>query len=118
MPGRVVFLQGELDSLRDPPSVRIKYVIPIEEAHKKLTGSATVEILLFKGRVTNGELERAAAIMRENTGPFPVYFQWAYMNETRSEKKRGPVTVSGTAMLRQQIQDVFGKHAFVRHGRS
>jgi len=116
-PGRVVFLQGELDSLRDPPSVRIKAVIPIEEA-SKLPGSGTVEILLFKGRVTNGQVAEATEIMRANPGSYPVYFQWSYVNESRSEKKRGPVNVSGTPMLRQQIQDALGDGAKVIYRRS
>jgi DNA polymerase-3 subunit alpha len=117
-PGRVVLLDGQIDPLRDPPSIRILSVVPIEDAHMKLVGSATVEILLFKGRVTNGELEAATEIMRKNPGSRPVFFQWAYTNETRSLKRQSPISVSGTAMLRQQLQDVFGGHAAVRAGRA
>ncbi len=125
-PGRVVFLDGELDSLRDPPSIRIKDVIPIEDAHKKLDGSGTVEMTLLKGCATKDEFAEATEVMRQNPGPFPVLFRWAYsnVNEAMSLKKYVKnrqdelITVSGSAMLRQKLQDVFGKHAVVKLGRS
>ncbi len=69
----IVFIKASVDRRRDPPSLRIVEVIPIEQAVMKL--ARRVVITLESGETLETELKEMTTMLRRFPGSCPVIFE-------------------------------------------
>ena len=72
-PDAIVFVEGEVDTRRESPSIRIKRVIPVDQARRVLSRSVIVQ--LRTSQQTLELLPRVQSVCRTHQGPCQVYFE-------------------------------------------
>ena len=107
--GRVLFFRGKLDRERDPPSLRVEKVIPLDQAafDTDLAGSSGVMIRLFRERVKPPQVQKIREIMDKNPGPYSAFYQMisCQTGEVFIEQ-RYPTMIDGSPLIRRDIADV------------
>lgn len=72
-PDAVVFVEGSVNRRREPPSVRIARVIPLERARCELTRQLVLR--LEQTTAANGGLEKIRQVLSQHPGRCPVFLQ-------------------------------------------
>ncbi len=117
IPDRVVFIEGKVDTEREPPSVLVDKILPADEAEGKLRVSVSAELVIE--HTTEDTLRRFRDVLLRHRGQDPVYY--AFRRERDQAKsplfRCGPnLRVTGNDTLKEQLLEVLGPGANVRIG--
>jgi DNA polymerase-3 subunit alpha len=83
---RVVLLEGDVDSSREEPTLRVNRVIPVEDAAHVLARGVLVRLL----DASPATLDPVRAVLQANAGPLPVAFSFHPDPRSRVVVKASP----------------------------
>lgn len=110
--GRVLFFVGKLDRERDPPSLRVKRVVPLEQANtdSELMGSGGVRIVFFQERILKSQIDKVREILDGNPGKHPAFYKTTSIQSGKVALERRWVRdINGMPLIRQEIANVLGE---------
>lgn len=103
----VVFVKGQIGFRNALPSIRIKEIIPVSEAHKRLCKNVT--ILLDEGHSSESILLQLRETINANSGSSPLFLEMVTPEKERVKinvGKRFYITV--TDKFQSEVEDMLG----------
>lgn len=110
--GRVLFFIGKIDRERDPPSLRVNRVVPLEQAglDSELMGSSGVKIVFFEERIQQSQIQKVREILDGNPGKHPAFYRTVSIQTGKGPLERRWVReINGAPLIRQEIANVLGE---------
>ena len=106
---RLVFVRGRLSFRNGEPSVRVSAVIPIEEAHERLTSELV--IMLERDAIDDALLDALRAVIVENLGSCPLVIQVRLDDQRQATIQAGrDFRVRPSPELAQGLREILGAH--------
>ena len=106
---RLVFVRGRLSFRNGEPSVRVNTVIPIEEAHERLTSELV--IMLDRDMVDDTLLDALRSVLAEHLGSCPLVIQVRLDDQTQATIQAGhDFRVRPSPELAQSLREILGGH--------
>ena len=114
---KVVFIQGKVDTEREPPSVLVDKMIPIEDAEGKLRVAVKTELTVEE--TTEDMIRRFREVLLLHRGDDPVFFSFVRQQDNA---QAGPFRcgshfkVTASDALREQLLEVLGPSTRIQIG--
>jgi len=104
----IIFVRGRVSRRREPPSIIVDEVIPLEKAPEKLTSSVTVTIRCAGAK--DSILDNLKNILLAHPGSCPVYLRMQTReNQEHLIRVDSSFNVSASADLQKKIDQLLGK---------
>ncbi|RMG13878.1 MAG: DNA polymerase III subunit alpha [Planctomycetota bacterium] len=117
VPESVVFVQGKVDTEREPPSVLVDKVLPLERAEGNLRVSVSAELIVEE--TTEAMIRELREVLLRNRGADTFYYTFTRARDqarTPLFRVGSHLRVAGTERLREELLAVLGPSARVRIG--
>ena len=104
-----IFVQGKVSKKREPPSVIVDKVLPMDEAEGQLRVAVSAEIIVEE--TTEEMIKRLRETLLKNAGQDPLYYTFKRQkdNAVAGPYRVGPhFRVKGTDALRQELLEILG----------
>ena len=117
IPETVVFIQGKVDTDREPPSVLVDKILPLDRAEGELKVAVSAEMILEE--LTEDMLREMRDVLIKNRGNDPVFYS---IVRREDNAKAGPfrvgahLRVKGNDQLKQDLLGVLGPSTKVHIG--
>ena len=104
-----IFIQGKVSKKREPPSVIVDKVLPMEEAEGQLRVAVSAELIVEE--TTEDMVKRLREVLLANSGSDPLYYTFKRQrdNAVAGPYRVGPhFRVKGTDALREELLEFLG----------
>jgi DNA polymerase-3 subunit alpha len=112
-----IFIQGKVSKKREPPSVLVDKVFPMEEAEGQLRVAVSAELIVEE--TTEDMVRRLREVLLKNSGQDPLYYTFKRQsdNAVAGPYRVGPhFRVKGTDALREELLDLLGPSTKINIG--